>query len=104
MKHSIKHSLGLTRGCEVVKLAMESYIDRYSEYSPKLDWKGDAKADMSVSIRGMEITGDIEVKEGTVDVDLKVPFMLKPFKGKAIGIIESEIKEWVAKSEAGELK
>ena len=36
-------------------------------------------------------------------MELDVPFLLKPFKGKALGVIEEEIKKWMAKAEAGEL-
>jgi hypothetical protein len=33
-------------------------------------------------------------------MDLDVPFLLRPFQGKAISVIEGEIKEWLAKEKA----
>jgi hypothetical protein len=29
-----------------------------------------------------------------------VPFLLKPFQGQALSVIEGEIKEWLAKEKA----
>jgi hypothetical protein len=36
-------------------------------------------------------------------MSLDVPFLLRPFKGKALGVIEEEIRRWVAKGEAGDI-
>ena len=35
--------------------------------------------------------------------ELDVPFLLRPFKKKAIDVIEQEIKKWVKKAENGEV-
>ena len=42
-----------------------------------------------------------QVAEVTLDLD--VPFLLKPFKSKALEVIEREIKVWVAKAKRGEI-
>ena len=66
-------------------------------------WRNDDQADISFSAKGMTLNGAVAVTASSIDLDLDVPFMLKPFKGKAIAVIEKEIKEWIGKAEKGEL-
>jgi hypothetical protein len=47
------------------------------------------------------LSGSVEVKESTIDLDLDVPFLLRPFQGQAVSVIEGEIKSWLAKEKAG---
>ncbi len=61
------------------------------------------KANISFSIKGMTLSGSMEVLPNAIEMDLDVPFLLRPFKGQAIGIIEGEIKEWVAKAKQGKV-
>jgi hypothetical protein len=48
----------------------------------------------------MSLNGAVEVKDKSIDLELDVPFLLKPFQGQAISVIEGEIKEWLAKEKA----
>jgi hypothetical protein len=52
----------------------------------------------------MTLKGSLEVSPTSIDMDLDVPFLLKPFKGTAISVIEGEIKEWIKRAKAGEIK
>ena len=36
-------------------------------------------------------------------VDLDVPFLLRVFKGKAMDVIDREVKKWVEKARNGEI-
>jgi hypothetical protein len=49
------------------------------------------------------LSGSIELEPKRIGLELEVPFLLKMFQGKAIAIIETEIKEWVEKARKGEL-
>ena len=51
----------------------------------------------------MSLKGGLRVAEKSIDLNLEVPFMLKPFQGKAVGVIEDSIKEWIGKAEKGEI-
>ena len=59
----------------------------------------DDKAEISFSVKGMTLKGGVEVKDNSIDMDLEVPFMLKPFQGKAVSVIEGEIKKWIGKAD-----
>ena len=80
----------------------------------RLEAMGDAEIDSKLIgelvMEGLECTSVSEISERDLDnldfyieMDLDVPFVLRPFKGKAMGVIEEEIKKWIAKAKAGEL-
>lgn len=103
MKHTVPHSLGREKARKVADAAFKSYKERFSEYSPEARWLGEDRAEISFSVKGMSLSGGVEVKDNSFEMDLSVPFMLKPFQGKALSVIEGEIKKWIGKAEAGEI-
>ena len=57
------------------------------------------KAEIAFKVKGMSLKGGVEVKDSSIDMELEVPFMLKPFQGKAVSVIEGEIKKWIGKAD-----
>jgi hypothetical protein len=103
MKHSISHDLGQEKAKQVAVAAFDAYKQKYAEYKPEVSWKSDSRAEIAFSVKGVSLNGSLEVGQSTIDMDLDVPFMLRPFKGKALGVIEKEIQKWIGKAKAGEL-
>ena len=103
MKHVVPHGLGKDKATEVAKAAFNSYRERFEKYQPKANWVRDDKAEISFSVKGISLNGSMQVNDNDIEMDLDVPFVLRPFKGKAMGVIEEEIKKWIAKAKAGEL-
>jgi len=103
MKHVVPHGLGLEKAKKVADAAFEAYKARFPQYKPTAKWVNDKRAEISFSVKGMELEGALEVDDKDIAMDLDVPFLLKPFKGKAIGVIEEEIKTWIQKAKAGEI-
>lgn len=103
MKHSVEHGLSRDEAKRVAEAAIKSYSERFSEFSPTCTWTSDYAAQIGFSVKGMSLSGGLEVGEAAIDLALEVPFLLRPFKGKALGVIEEEIRRWVDKSKAGEL-
>jgi hypothetical protein len=103
MKHAVPHDLGPDRAKKVAESAISSYEKRFEKYQAKARWTSPSKAEISFNVKGMSISGTLEVLAKTIEMDLDVPFLLKPFKGTAIGVIEEEIKSWLAKEKKGEL-
>ncbi len=103
MKHQVAHQLGQENAKKVAVAAWETYSQRFSEYSPTLNWVSEQRGEIGFSAKGLKLSGALEVHPTTIDLELEVPFLLRPFKGKAIAVIEEEIRAWIKKSEAGEL-
>lgn len=103
MKHTIKHDLDVATARKVARKACETYAQRFTDYNPQATWVNDDKAKISFKAKGMSLDGVIELRPGAIDLDLDVPFLLKPFQGKAVGIIEQEMQKWISKAKAGEV-
>jgi len=103
MKHSVPHTLGLETARKVVRAAFENYSQRFSDFTPQATWASEDKANVSFAAKGMSIDGKIEVRPNSIDIDLDVPFLLRPFQGKAVEVIEREINKWADKAAKGEL-
>lgn len=95
MKHEIAHDLGQAKAREITDKALAAYQAKFTEYDPKLSWKTDRLAEIGCTIKGMKIGGTVEVNDRTIALDIEVPFLLRPFKGMAIEVIEGEIRKWI---------
>lgn len=98
MKHVVSHDLGQKRAKQVAEEALGSYTQKLSKYSPKATWPTPERADISFSVKGMSLSGSLEVHERTIEIDLEVPFLLRPFKKQALRVIEQEIQEWIGRA------
>lgn len=103
MKHTVSHNLGKEKARQVARSAFDAYTQRFPEYSPTTKWESEDKAAISFSVKGMSLNGSVAVQDNGFELDLDVPFLLRPFQGKAVSIIEDEIKNWIGKAERGEL-
>jgi len=103
MKHSVVHDLGRAQAKRVAESAWKSYSDRFANYSPSCTWAGDYKANIGFNVKGVKLAGSIDVNEKDIELDLDVPFLLRPFKGQALKVIEEEIRKWIGKAKTGEL-
>lgn len=97
MKHQVPHSLGQAKAKEVAVQALDSYKVRFAEYQPRVEWESENAAKIGFSIKGFKLNGSIEVLPSNFSLDLEVPFVLRPFRGTALSVIEEEIKKWIAK-------
>jgi hypothetical protein len=46
----------------------------------------------------MNLAGNLEVLDRAIDLDIDVPFLLRPFKSQALSVIEGEINDWIKKA------
>jgi hypothetical protein len=104
MKHKIHHGLDHDVARQAIRKAFESYEKRFSQYDPQANWVSDDEATVSFSAKGITLNGAVEVTDEDVIIDMDVPFILKPFKKKAVGVIDEEIHAWVDKARRGELE
>ena len=103
MKHAVAHDLGQDRAKQVTEAAFESYKQKLAKYNPTTRWVSEKRAEITFSVKGLTLKGSLEVTAKSIDMALDVPFLLRPFKGKALSIIETEIREWMEKAKAGEI-
>jgi len=98
MKHVVSHDLGQERAKKVAESALSSYSEKFAKYSPEVRWKTESQAHIAFKIKGLTLSGSLEVLDKTIEMDLDVPFMLRPFKSQALSVIEGEIQDWIRKA------
>lgn len=103
MKHEIHHGLSPELAKKAVGKAMEAYSARFAEYNPQFDWVSESKGRVGFKAKGVTVSGDIEIAGPKILVDLEVPFLLRVFRGKAMEVIDREVKVWVEKARNGEI-
>lgn len=101
--HVIPHPLDDAMAKKATEKAFESYRERFEAYNPTANWTSDKRSEISFSVKGVTLDGVIELKPKEIHLALEVPFFARPFKKKALSIIEDQIKLWVDKAEKGEL-
>ncbi len=103
MKHSVSHDLGVERAKQVAQAAIDSYSRKFPEYAPEAKWMSDTSAVISFKVKGISLKGGLSVTSSTIDLDLDVPFLMRPFQGKAVEVIDKEMRKWIAKAKEGKL-
>ncbi|MFU8805913.1 MAG: polyhydroxyalkanoic acid system family protein [Bradymonadaceae bacterium] len=103
MKHKIHHGLQKELARKATEKAIETYKARFEQYNPDAKWVDEDTANVSFSAKGIKLEGALEIGEDDVLLDLEVPFLLRPFRSRAITVIEEEIRDWVARAKNGEL-
>lgn len=68
-----------------------------------MQWVSEDKATIGFVAKGISLDGTIQLQANSIDLELDVPFLLRPFQKMAVGVIEGEIKEWIGKAKTGEL-
>ncbi|MBK6519615.1 MAG: polyhydroxyalkanoic acid system family protein [Polyangiaceae bacterium] len=101
MEHRVPHDLGRDLGKRATTAAFAAYAAKYAEYKPRMTWTSDYAADAAFTVKGMDLKGSIVVHEREVTLDLSVPLLLRPFKSKALEVIEREIRVWIDKAKKG---
>lgn len=103
MKHVMKHDLPPEQAKKVAQKAFESYEERFADYNPSLTWTSDTHANASFKAKGLELKGAFELRPGEIEFDLEVPFILRPFRSKALDVMDRELRKWTEKAKAGEI-
>jgi hypothetical protein len=103
MKHEIPHDLDVSLAKEAAARAFDAYQKRFASFQPRMQWTSEREARIEFNVKGMKLQGTIGIQPRTIDVDLDVPFLFRPFKSKAIEVIDREVKVWLDKAKRGEL-
>ncbi len=103
MDHRVSHDLDLETARRVADKAWASYAERFEKYSPTIDWATERLANIGFSAGGFSLGGSIELLDGAIELTMDVPFIMRPFKKRAIEIIEREMKKWIGVAKAGDL-
>lgn len=103
MQHTIPHGLSKELAVTATHKALDAYEARFAEYSPRQTWLGEDRAEIQFTAAGRTLRGSVVVGAKDIGLDLEVPLLFTPFKGRALKIIEEEIRAWIEKARTGQL-
>ena len=104
MKHMVPHDLSFDLAKKAADAALQSYRARFPDYDPQVTWSDERTANVALKAKGMSLKGVFEINPDNIAMDMEVPLLLRPFKQKALEVIEEQIKVWIDKAKRGELK
>jgi len=103
MKKTIPTALNRERSKVVIGKAMEAYSARFAEYNPRFAWVSDDRAEFGFNAKGFTLTGTMVIYDQKVDVEMEVPFLFRVFEGRAMDVIQDQMKIWIDKENKGEI-
>jgi len=103
VKHVIRHELDAATARRVADHAADAYRVRYARYSPRIEWVTPSHCRIRFTVRGVPLAGELYLAPGAIEIKLDVPLVLRPFKGRAVAVIEEEIHRWLARARSGEV-
>jgi hypothetical protein len=101
--HEIAHDLDFDLAKLAAAKAAEAYQERFAEYDYKANWVRNDRVELSFTVMGKTLDGAMTVKARKLELELEVPLLFRPFRGKALEIIEREARMWIDKAKRGEL-
>lgn len=96
IEHVVPHSLTPEALKQVATQALDWYQKRYAGYQPTLQWISAERAFLSLTARGVNLSGEITLREEEIHIALDVPFVLRVFRKQAIERINQEAQRWLA--------
>ena len=99
----ITHDLDPELAKKAAQKAFAGYTERFERFAPTATWTGEQEAEIAFTVKGVKLQGKVDLKPAEIHLRLEVPLLFRPFRKKALHIIESQIEEWVARAKSGEL-
>ena len=96
MKHSVQHPLEPAKARELLDRALDTYRAHYAEHSVETCWVDDDTATVDFEVTGKKVGASSKVCSDSYDIDLKLPWMLRPFKRRIAQSFETELQRWIA--------
>jgi hypothetical protein len=101
MKQVIPHDLDLPTAKRVAEHAFEAYEARFPEYRPTFRWADERRAEVGFNAKGIQLDGTMCIEDKSIELDLDVPLLLRPFRKIALDVIEREVRAWLEKAKNG---
>lgn len=95
MEHDISHELTTREAQALAHRAIDAYAQRFAKYSPTVAWHTESEAEITFSAKGIKLHGGLTVKPDRFVVRLEVPLLLRPLQGRALRIIDDEVRGWL---------
>ncbi len=102
MKHSVRHTLAPDRAKDLLDRALGAYRQNYAEYDVATSWLDAETAEVGFKVSGTRIGGRITVCDDCYDIDVRVPWIFRPFRRKITATVDEEFRRWLQQEAAAD--
>lgn len=102
MRHRVSHELSEAQAKAVVQKAVDKYAKRFARYEVKGRWTDEQTVVVGFSARGKRLEGTVRLEPSAVVFEMDVPFLLRPFTGRATAKIDQHVARWVEEAKSGD--
>lgn len=95
VKHTVSHPLSTADAKRAIEAAFGEYSTRFSGFAPQLQWLAAEHAQVGFQALGRRIVAQVRLRDQALDIEMDVPFMARPFLGRATAAIDREVARWV---------
>ncbi len=103
MQHDIPHDLSLEQAQDAARKVLTGYGERFAKYAPSLTWHSPQHAELRFTAKGMALAAELQIMADRFRLRMDVPFLLRPFGGRAVQVIDTQVRALIVKAKAGEL-
>ncbi len=97
IEHAITHGLGAEKAKALVERTFAHYASRFERFEPRLSWTTPTTASFGFTAMGVALSGDLRVEAERFVVRLELPFLLRPFRDRAVERVEREVRALLAR-------
>ncbi len=103
MKQTVAHDLPADLARQAANAALAHFQQRFpaSQITPR--WLSADEAIIQFSLRGFQLKPRIRLRPGSIEVEMDIPLLARPFEARARARIERELALWLDKARRGEL-
>lgn len=102
--HSLRHDATQQQARDAIDTALQVYCRKFPEYQAQTTWVTQNRAQTSFRVKGMTLVAEVEILGDRLEMGMDVPLMFWPLRGVALRLIEAEIRKWLGRAKAGELR
>ncbi len=104
VNNTLRHEVTHQEAREAIRTALAVYCRKFPQYQPTTAWLDENKAHTSFRYKHFSLVAEVEVLGDRIEMGMDVPLLFWPFKTAALALIENEIRKWLARAKAGELR
>jgi hypothetical protein len=97
MKLVIRHDAPVEIAKRGADAAFAYYVVRYAAYEPRVTWKTPRSFDFSIKAKGIRVNGTATLDDGTVAIEMSIPFVFRVLEARATAAVTREIRIWIDK-------
>lgn len=104
MKQVVHHDATPEQARQAIDTAAQVYCRKFPQFKPSTEWINERSLRVSFNVRGKTLDANIELLKDRIEMDMDVPLIFLPFRGQAMKLIEGEIRKWLGRAKAGEIR